>query len=233
MFLSLLRKYFLVAFICLLVNILLFIFWWVITDPGNYIWKAMDETKAHIIITACNKLFFIRYYVSLVIINCLLAALFFVETKRILAGCIVLFVILFYVLSRFLFDPFIGRNYYVIFENQNVSKGFYQEPVLDAGKSICPLLFEKLNDKPSFTREQAARGLGILAYEPACNKLNAILNDSIESIYMRAECYYALKKINTKETRILLEDFSMRQNDEGVDSALEERIDFLEMQDVY
>ena len=233
MLLSLFKKYFLIAFICLVVNILLFIFWWVITDPGNYIWKVIDDTKAHTIIAACNKLFFIRYYVSLVIMNCFLAALFFLETKRILSGCIILFALMFYVLSRFLFDPFVGKNYYAIFENQNVSKSFFLEPVLDAGKSICPFLFEKLNDTPSFAREQAARGLGILTYKPGCDKLNAILNDTAESIYMRAECYYALKKINTKETRVLLEEFSIHQNNTHLDSALVERIDFLEIQDVY
>ena len=140
---------------------------------------------------------------------------------------------MFYVLSRFLFDPFVGKNYYVIFENQNVSKSFFLEPVLDAGKSICPFLFEKLNDMPSFSREQAARGLGILAYQPASDKLNAVLNDTAESVYMRAECYYALKKINSKETRILLENFSLQQNNKDLDSALVEQINFLEIQDVY
>ncbi|WP_018341584.1 HEAT repeat domain-containing protein [Cytophaga aurantiaca] len=233
MLLSALKKYFLVAFICLLVNILIFIFWWVVTDPGNYIWKIIAEDKAAIIIAACNKLFLIRYYVSFVIINCVLVALYFVETKRILSVCIIVFALLFYLGSRFLFDPFIGRNYYTIFENQNVSKGFYLEPVLDAGTTICPFLFEKLNESPSFAREQAARGLGILSYKPACDKLNAVLNDPAESIYMRAECYYALKKINTKETRILLEDFSVQQNNNSLDSALVDRIDFLEIQDVY
>ena len=233
MLLSALKKYFLVVFICLLVNILIFIFWWVVTDPNNYIWKVIDDTKAHIIITACNKLFFIRYYVSFVIINCLLAALLFVETKRIISVSIVLFVLMFYLLSRYLFDPFIGQNYYALFENQSVSKSFFLEPVLDADKSICPFLFEKLNDKHSFAREQAARGLGVLAYKPACDKLNTILNDTTESIYMRAECYFALKKINTKETRVLLEDFSVRQNNKVLDSTLVEQINFLETQDVF
>lgn len=233
MLLSALKKYSLITFICLLVNILIFIFWWVVTDPGNYIWRIVADDKASIIISACNKLFLIRYYVSLVIINCFLVAILCVETKRILSVCIILFAVVFYLLSRFLFDPFVGRNYYAIFENQGVSKSFYLEPVLDAGTSICPFLFEKLNAPPSFVREQAARGLGILAYKPASDKLNAVLNDTAESIYMRAECYYALKKINTKETRILLEDFSVRQNSKGLDSALVERIDFLEIQDVY
>jgi hypothetical protein len=233
MLLNVLRKHFLFVCICLLVNILLFIFWWVVTDPGNYIWKIIDDTKAQKIIAACNKLFFIRYYVSLIIVNCVLTALFLLETKRILTGCIVLFALAFYFLSRYLFDPFIGRNYYTIFENQNVSKSFFLEPVLDAGTCICPLLFEKLNDKASFTREQAARGLGILQYKPAGDKLNTILNDSLESVYMRAECYYALKKIDTKETRLFLEDFSVRQNHTDIDSTLVKRIDFLEIQDVY
>lgn len=233
MLLSVLRKYFLVTVICLLVNILIFIFWWVVTDPSNYIWKAIDDTKAHFIIASCNKIFFIRYYVSVIIINCLLAALYFIETKRIVSISIVFFAILFYVLSRILFDPFIGKNYYAIFENQNVSKSFFLEPVLDAGKSICPFLYEKLTHKPSFAREQAARGLGILAYEPASNTLNAILNDSTESIYMRAESYFALKKQNTKETRALLEDFSVHHSNESLDSALVDQINLLETQDVY
>lgn len=228
-----LKKYFLIVFIYLLVNILIFIFWWVVTDPGNYIWAAVADNKEAIILSACNKLFFIRYYMSFVIINCLLAALFIIETKRMWSLCIVLFTILFYLISSFLFAPFVGKNYYAIFENQKVSKGFYLEPVLDAGNSISPFLFEKLNEPPSFIREQAAKGLGVLAYKPACMKLNAILNDSTESIYMRAESYYALKKINTKESRRLLEDFSARQMHEDLDSALVERIDFLEIQDVY
>ena len=100
-------------------------------------------------------------------------------------------------------------------------------------KIISPFLFEKLKDKPSFAREQAARGLGILAYKPASDKLNTILNDSTESFYMRAECYYALKKIDTEETRVLLEDFSVQQSNKALDSALVDRIDFLEIQDVY
>lgn len=233
MLLSALKKYFVFAFICLLVNILIFIFWWVVTDPGNYVWNIIADPKIDAILSACNKLFLIRYYVSLVIFNCLLVALFFVETKRILSVGIVLFVLVFYLLSRYLFDPFVGRNYYVIFENQGVSKNFYLEPVLDAGTSICPFLFEKLNAAPSYAREQAARGLGVLAYKPASEKLNMILNDTTESIYMRAECYYALKKINTTETRTLLEDFSVRQSNKTLDSALAERIDFLEIQDVY
>lgn len=231
---SALKKYITLSIVYLLVNILIFIFWWVVTDPSNYIWKDISDFKAHKIILACNKLFYIRYYVSFVLINCLVTAFILIHSKRMISISIMLFTVLFYVISTFLFDQYISKNYFVIFENQNVSKSFYLEPVLDAGKGICPILFEKLNDTPSFVREQSARGLGVLSYKVACDKLNQILNDSSESINMRAECYFALKKINTKESKLLLEQFSIQQQHVAIpDSTLIGRINFLETEDVY
>ncbi len=229
-----LKKYGPLAFVYLIINVMVFIFWWVVTDPGNYIWEPLPLNKELLLVSACNKLFLIKYYVSFVLINCLVSAIIFLETKRIISFSIVAFGIVFYVVSKLLFDPYLGRNYYVIFENQRVSKNFFLEPVSDAGKCIGPFLFEKLNDKPSYTREQSAKGLGIIKYIQATQKLQILLDDSTETIYMRAECYYALKKINTPQTKKILENFSMRHDGQNAkDSVLIDRINYVELQDIY
>ncbi len=233
MLLHALKKHFLMISIGLLVNILIFIFWWVVTDPGNYIWETVSESNSVLLYSACNKLFLIRYYISVVIINSTLIALYIFNTNRLLSIGIVLFIIGFYFLTKFLFDPFIGRNYFIIFENQNVSKMFMLEPISDAGVTIAPYLVEKLNEQSSYSREQAAKGLGIIEYTPSINKLNVILTDTCETTNMRAECYYSLKKINTPKTKILLENFSHRSVLEMKDTALVERINYLERQDIY
>jgi hypothetical protein len=219
--------------ICLMVNILIFIFWWVVTDPGNYIWEAIGEHNTLLLYAACNKLFLIRYYISVVVINSALIALYIFNTKRLTSVAIVIFIFGFYFLTKFLFDPYVGRNYFIIFENQNVSKTFVLEPIFEAGSSIAPYLFEKLNEQPSYSREQAAKGLGIIEYSPAVTKLNAILIDTAETTNMRAECYYSLKKINTSKTKLLLENFSSRSVIATKDSALVTRINYLEQQDIY
>jgi len=212
---------------------MVFVFWWVVTDPGNYVWEPLPLDKERLLISACNKLFLIKYYVSFVLINCLLTAIIFLNVKRIITLCIVLFGVAFYFITKFLFNPYLGRNYYVIFENQKVSRNFFLEPVSDAGKCIGPFLFEKLNDKPSYLREQAAKGLGIISYESATPKLEELLSDSTEPIFMRAECYYALKKINTSETKKILENFSVSHGQQAKDSLLIDRINYVELQDIY
>lgn len=229
-----LKKYGPLALVYLIINVMVFIFWWVVTDPGNYIWEPLPLNKEVLLVSACNKLFLIKYYVSFVLINCFVSAIVYIETKRIVSFSIVLFGVVFYFVVRSLFDPYLGRNYYVIFENQKVSKNFFLEPISDAGKSVGPFLFEKLNDKPSYVREQSAKGLGIIKYTLATEKLQALLNDSTETVHMRAECYYALKKINTPETKKILEDFSVHHDgQEAKDSLLIERINFVELQDIY
>ncbi|MGN6644974.1 MAG: HEAT repeat domain-containing protein [Cytophaga sp.] len=229
----LLKKYGPIGLIYIILNILLFIFWWVVTDPGNYIWRSIDVEKEILLVSACNKLFLIKYYVYVVVCNCLLTAIAFYELKRIVRIAIVLFAAAFFFITKSLFDPYVGRNYYTIFENQKVSKNFFLEPVSDAGKSIGPFLLEKLNEKPSYSREQAAKGLGIIRYTAATEKLTRILYDSTELISMRAECFYALTKMNTPESKKELEEFSVMHNEQSGDSLLIDRINFVEMQDIY
>jgi len=227
------KKYGLIGLIYCIFNVLLFVFWWVVTDPGNYIWKEIDVNKEILLVSACNKLFLIKYYVSFVLFNTILTGILFYELKRTILIAIALFTILFYFTTKYLFDPFVGRNYYVIFENQNVSKNFFLEPVSDAGSSIGPFLLDKLNDKPSYVREQAAKGLGIIAFKPAIDALNNILNDSTEEISMRAECFYSLNKMNTPEAKAELEQFSITHSIQSGDSLLIERINYVELQDTY
>lgn len=226
------KKYVLIGFVALIVNILIFIFWWVVTDPSNYIWKAIPSIRIQSIISACNKLFLIRYYVSVVSINIIGLAFVLFDVKRMLSLCIIGLGVLFYMLSSYFFSPFIGKNYFEIFLNQEVSKGLYLEPVQDAGKCIGPFLFDHLSSESSYTREQAARGLGVLSYTAAIDKLNQILNDSSESTNMRAECYFSLKKMNVKESKLLLEGFSIRQTT-LIDSSLANKINYLEVHDPF
>lgn len=229
----LLKKYGLIGLIYFIFNIMLFVFWWVVTDPGNYIWKEIEINKEILLVSACNKLFLIKYYISFVLFNSILTGILFYELKRTILAAIALFSIVFYFTTKYLFDPFVGRNYYVIFENQNVSKNFFLEPVSDAGSSIGPYLLDKLNDKPSYIREQAAKGLGIIKFKSAIGILNTLLNDSTETISMRAECFYSLNKMNTPEAKKELEQFSITHSIQSGDSLLIERINFVELQDTY
>lgn len=226
------KKYVLIGLCCLIVNILIFIFWWVVTDPSNYIWKSISADRGELIVSACNRLFFIRYYISFVVLNAIFFSFVLFDTKRYLSICIVAFSLLFYVVCYYCFKPLIGKNYFVIFLNQNANKAFYLEPVQDAGNSIGPFLFEHLNTAPSFTREQAARGLGILSFTSAIPAINKLLTDTTETVNMRAECYFALKKMNVKESKLLLEKFS-EQQETVMDSSLVQKITYLELRDPY
>ncbi|MBC7451323.1 MAG: HEAT repeat domain-containing protein [Cytophagales bacterium] len=214
-------------------NLFVFIFWWVVTDPGNYIWFITTEEKKVLLINACSKLFLIKYYIWAVLLNAMLTSFLLLSHKRILSLLIIACTLTFFILYSFIFTPYIGRNYYIIFLNQQVSPDFQMEPVNDAGKSIGPYLLNKLQEKPSPSRKYAVKGLGEIRYEPAIDKLSSILNDDAEEIAIRAESFISLKKMKHPTSKKILENFSRNHTDTISDSTLLRTINKIESLDIY
>jgi len=227
------RRYIPIGLVYLFFNLFIFIFWWVVTDPGNYIWFTISSEKRTLLEIACSKLFLIKYYTWTVILNGILTSIIVLQTKRLFSVLIIGFLFLFYLICAFVFDAYTGKNYYVIFLNQRVSPDFQLEPVNDAGKNIGPYLLENLSDKHSPLRTYASKGLGEIRYLPSISKLAEVLEDTNETVIIRAECFNALKKMKTAASKTELENFSRKHEDTESDSLLLQTIRKLESTDIY
>jgi hypothetical protein len=227
------KQYLSIGLVYLFLNLFIFIFWWVVTDPGNYIWFSISKEKEILLESACSKLFLIKYYTWTVILNGTLAAIILLQSKRILSIFVIFLLIFFYIGCSVIFDSYIGKNYYSIFLNQVVSPDFLLEPVNDAGKNIGPYLLENIANNKSPQRLYAIRGLGEIRYVPSIETLAYILEDSSETISVRTECFNSLKKMKVTDSKRELENFSRIHEENSSDSLLLQTIRQIESNDLY
>lgn len=111
----------------------------------------------------------------------------------------------------FIVGPLINKKcaypYYIVFVNQTTVEGALENPIIEAGYYIGPILTDKIKDRKMEMRRYAIDGLGKINYKPATETLKLILYDKTEQDYFRADAYVTLKRFNTRESNGILSDF--------------------------
>lgn len=118
----------------------------------------------------------------------------------------------YFVVGRFV-DKKCAFHYYSVFHNQSVTEEYIQEPILNAGYQIGPILTENIADKEMKYRRYAIGGLEKIKYKPATSTLTKILLDKSEIDVFRADAFQTLMVFDTEETRITVSNFRNKATD--------------------
>lgn len=187
--------------------------WWILTAIDNYAWNPKGKETLMLEI-ALTSIFYYKTIFWLVIANVTVFAFRQLLRKNYKATAIItLLTIIFYCTVAQIVDKKCAFHYYSVFHNQSVTEEYIQEPILNAGYQIGPILTENIADREMKYRRYAINGLEKLKYKPATPTLTKILLDKSEIDVFRAEAYQALTTFNTEETRKILMDFKNQVND--------------------
>lgn len=113
-----------------------------------------------------------------------------------------------YLISWFFFDPYVAKNYVILFESQQVSPSFITEPIKQGGTMTGAILLEHIADSHYPHRYYAIKALGEIRYTPASESLGKILLNGKETEKIRGACYISLKSIRSELSRKYLLLFS-------------------------
>jgi hypothetical protein len=205
------------AFKKILPNFLTSIFvvglWWLLTWTDNYSWNPKGKEVLMLEI-ALTSIFYFKTLFWLVVANLIVFAIRQLIRKNYKTTTIAtLLIAIFYFAVGEIVDKKCAFHYYSVFHNQSVTEGYIQEPILNAGYQIGPILTDNIVDKEMKYRRYAIGGLEKLKYKPATTTLTKILLDKSEIDFYRAEAYHALKTFNTEVTRKILMDFKNEATD--------------------
>ena len=196
------------ALIVVLVNLALFLWYWILTDQGNYIEKEVPEASRLIIAEACRRIFITQYYIWFTCINLIMSGIILWYKGQVSGIYFLGLAFAFTFISSEIFKSSIAKNYYDIFCHQRVSRDFMEEPILSAGYPIGPYITPHLKEKDFKGRRAAISGMGKIQYTPAIPALASILDDSSETKVFRGEAYLSLKKMNSDPAKVVLEEFT-------------------------
>jgi hypothetical protein len=202
-------QYILLFTTILVINILIWLTWSLVTDESNYIWNEVSEENKKIINKACSGIFWIKYYVWGISINLAIGGIFFFF-KNIKWGALLLASsLLVYMTGNALFNKHLVNNYFLIYMHQSVSKEYMVLPIMDAGYDIGEYIEPVvLNRKMSENiRIYGIEGLGEISYTPAIKNLFNILKDKKEPVKIRLAAYSALLKFEENEVEGYLDNF--------------------------
>lgn len=179
--------------------------WQLFTLTDSYAWMAEGR---EMIRDALTTIFIYKTAFWLVISNLIVFIIksIFKEKYRIAwtaAGiCIMLY---------FIVTPLVNKKcaypYYVVFVNQTTVESALENPIIEAGYNIGPILTDKIKNKEMKMRRYAIDGLGKIKYKPATETLKLILFDKTEQDYVRADAYVTLKSFNTQASNNIVSDF--------------------------
>jgi len=204
-----------------IVNLAIFVFCRLLTDPENYLWYKTAPEKVEIVAVASLDIMRVKYFVYANSINFFLMGVYFAYYYRKTLGFLVaLSGIAVFFGGNKLFEESVAENYYIIFKNQSVSEDFAFEPLKSAGNTVGKYLMKDVNSK-IVNRKQVIMGLGEIRYEPSIDVLDALLNNEKESPEIRGEAYLALLKMNSERSaaciRIFLGSFHPITDQEVMD----------------
>jgi hypothetical protein len=210
-----LLEIFFIVLAFILANAFMYLFWWALTDPGNYIWQPVSAFRQHAVESACDKIFWINFTTWTVLVNLFLMAFLSYQyyTRFSLSLALLSFVV--YASSWYTFGPYLSQSYVSIFENQAVSHVFLTEPIKRGGQGAGEILLKKIKNPDYPRRESAIKALGEIHHEPAAEHLGRILLNEKEPQKIRGAAYLALKEMGTSMSKKYLLLFSqlMLQND--------------------
>ena len=182
----------------ILINLAIFLFCWLMTDEGNYLWYKTSAEARNLVAAACLNIFRTKYFLYSNSINIgLLGTYILFASNRIWGAVLILIGFVVFFGGNVLFKEELVKNYYIIFQNQNVPEDFMTEPLKSAGPEIGRYIIEDIDVASSKRRKYAIRGAGEIHYTKVIGKLNSILHDWNEKSEMRVEAYFSLIKMNT------------------------------------
>lgn len=187
--------------------------WWLFTGTDNYAWNPKGKEILMLDI-ALTSIFYYKTIFWLVIANVTVFAIRQLLDKNYKTTAITaLLTVIFYFAVGQIVDKKCAFHYYTVFHNQSVTEEYIQEPILNAGYQIGPILTENIAYKEMKYRRYAIRGLEKIEYEPATPTLIKILLDKSELDVFRADAFQALTIFDTDETREIISTFRQQAND--------------------
>jgi len=203
-----LLEIFFIVLVLLVANACLFFFWWILTEPSNYLWESVSTDREYKVMNACSKIFWNRYYTWSLVINLLTFSFLFYYVNKVVSLSLTALAGVVYLISWFFFDPYVAKNYVIIFESQQVSNSFLTEPIKQGGTMTGSILLERIADSNYPRRYYAIKALGEIRYSPAAEPLGKILLNGKETEKIRGASYIALKAIRSDLSRKYLLLFS-------------------------
>ena len=197
----------------LLTSIFVVGLWWLFTRTDNYAWFPKGKETLMLDI-ALISIFYYKTLFWLVIANVAVFTVRQLLRKNYKTTAVTAFLtILFYFFVGQVVDKKCAFHYYTVFRNQSVTEEYIQEPILNAGYQIGPILTENITDKEMKYRRYAIGGLEKIKYKPATLTLKKILLDKSELEIFRADAFQALTSFDTDETRKIISTFRQQAND--------------------
>jgi hypothetical protein len=192
-----LLEIFFIVLVLLIANTGLFLFWWILTDPSNYLWEPVSSEREYLVVNACSKIFWTKYYTWTLVINLLTFSFLFYYYNKIVSLSLTGLAFIVFLISRFFFNPYIAQNYVIVFEAQQVAPAFITEPIKQAGTATGEILLKHITDNKYPRRYYAIKALGEIRYAPAAETLGKILLNGKETQKIRGACYISLKSIRS------------------------------------
>ena len=184
-----------------LTSILVVGLWWIFTLTDNYAWNP-EGKEVLMLDIALTSIFYYKTLFWLVVANLTVFTVKQLLRKNYKATVFTgLFTAIFYFAVGQIVDKKCAFHYYTVFHNQSVTEEYIEEPILNAGYQIGPILTENIADKEMKYRRYAIGGLEKLNYKPAIPTLTKILFDKSELEVFRADAYQALTTFDTEETQ--------------------------------
>jgi hypothetical protein len=192
-----LLEIFFIVLLLFAANAFLFLFWWVLTDPSNYIWEPISTEREQLLANACSKIFWTKYYTWTLVINLLTFSFLLYTINKTVSLSLTILAVVVYGVSWYYFDPYVANNYVIIFETQAVSKTFLTEPIKQGSPRTGEILLERIVNTKYPRRYYAIKALGEIKYAPAAERLGKILLNGKETEQIRGASYISLKAIRS------------------------------------
>jgi hypothetical protein len=192
-----LLEIFFIVLVLLIANACLFIFWRTLTDPSNYLWESVSKEREQIVVNACSKIFWTRYYTWTLVINLFTFSFLLYTQNKLVSLCLSALALFVYIASWLFLNPYIAENHIVLFESQEVSSSFITEPIKQGGHQTGAILLDRISNSDYERRYYAIKALGEIRYAPAAEVLGKILLNGKETQKIRGACYISLKAIRS------------------------------------
>jgi hypothetical protein len=203
-----LKKIFLYILPFLILSILVFVYLYAHFLLSNAAFFIRWSENEKIINDSLETIFTYKLVFWLLIINLLVFTIILLFRQKYKHSLILfIFIIITYIFIGEYINKKCASYYFEVFLYQRVPESAITEPLKDAGYNIGPFLNEYIIDKNAHFRRYAINGISKIDYTPAIPTLKIILYDSSEVFYIKDDVISALYELNTKESKIIIEDY--------------------------
>jgi hypothetical protein len=187
--------------------------WWFLTRTDNYAWNPKGKEPLMLDI-ALISIFYYKTLFWLVVANSTVFTFRQLIRKNYRTTSITFSAtIVFYFLAGHMVDKECAFHYYSVFHNQSVSEECSDDPIIEAGYEIGPIVTENIADKEMKYRRYAIGGLEKIKFKPAIPTLHKILLDKSEIDVFRADAFRALTTFDNVETQKMISTFRQEAKD--------------------